>query len=189
VVGGARGQRFGPQLNVGGTPCEESLFVSWRSLLCWGGLFSRVPAWLPLISDVRLVVTTPQRHRAGPPISISRTAASSVGDGSSTRAERAGGSDTCGGDALSCRMNVRGRGQAGQGWSGGRSRQWRGRRRAPVLTDLSTWAAQRTHRLAGAALVGVTDPARPDDGSRRGNRPPRPFTLCLSAVSRSVLAR
>jgi hypothetical protein len=42
-----------PTTDLGGTPCEESLFVFWRSLLCWAGLFSLVPAWLLLIRDVR----------------------------------------------------------------------------------------------------------------------------------------
>jgi hypothetical protein len=42
-----------PATERGGTPCEESLFVSWPSLLCWLGLLSLVPAWLPLIRSVR----------------------------------------------------------------------------------------------------------------------------------------
>lgn len=42
-----------PTTELGGTSCEESSFVFWRSLLCWAGLLSLVPAWLPLIRDVR----------------------------------------------------------------------------------------------------------------------------------------
>ncbi len=42
-----------PTTGRGGTPCEESLFVFWQSLLCWVGLLLLVPAWLPLIRGLR----------------------------------------------------------------------------------------------------------------------------------------